>query len=90
RDQVAAIDGPRLFVLEGLTMYLEEDAVRDLVTGLADRCPGSHLLVDTTGPRTGLLGATGRSATSAALRASSAGACGTCQSWPRGITACTS
>ena len=90
RDQVAAIDGPRLFVLEGLTMYLEEDAVRDLVTGLADRCPGSHLLVDTTGPRTGLLGATGSSATSAALRASSAGACGTCQSWPRGITACTS
>jgi O-methyltransferase involved in polyketide biosynthesis len=50
RDQVAAIDGPRLFVLEGLTMYLEEDAVRDLVTGLADRCPGSRLLVDTTGP----------------------------------------
>jgi O-methyltransferase involved in polyketide biosynthesis len=49
-DRVAGIAGPRLFVLEGLTMYLEEDAVRDVITGLADRCPGSHLLVDTAGP----------------------------------------
>jgi O-methyltransferase involved in polyketide biosynthesis len=50
RARVAAIDGPRLFVIEGLTMYLDEPAVRDLVTGLADRCPGSHLLIETTGP----------------------------------------
>ena len=40
RDRVAVIGGPRLFVLEGLTMYLGGDAVRDLVTGLADCCPG--------------------------------------------------
>jgi O-methyltransferase involved in polyketide biosynthesis len=39
-------------VLEGLTMYLEEPGVRDLVTGLADRCPGSHLLIETAGPLT--------------------------------------
>ena len=31
-------------------MYLGEAAVRDLVTGLADRCPGSHLLIETAGP----------------------------------------
>jgi len=50
RDRVAVIGGPRLFVLEGVTMYLGEAAVRDLVTGLADRCPGSHLLIETAGP----------------------------------------
>jgi O-methyltransferase involved in polyketide biosynthesis len=50
RARVAAIDGPRLFVLEGLTMYLDEPGVRDLVTGLADRCPGSHLLIEAAGP----------------------------------------
>jgi len=50
RDRVAIVGGPRLFVLEGLTMYLGESAVRDLVTGLADRCPGSHLLIETAGP----------------------------------------
>ena len=49
RARVAAIDGPRLFVLEGLTMYLDEPGVRDLVTGLADRCPGSHLLIEAVG-----------------------------------------
>jgi len=50
RDRVAAIGGPRLFVLEGLTMYLGEADVRDLVAGLADSCPGSHLLIETAGP----------------------------------------
>jgi len=50
RDRAAAIDGPRLFVLEGLTMYLDDPGVRGLVTGLADRCPGSHLLIETAGP----------------------------------------
>jgi O-methyltransferase involved in polyketide biosynthesis len=50
RDRVAAIDGPRLFVLEGLTMYLDEPGVRGMVTSLADRCPGSHLLIETAGP----------------------------------------
>jgi len=50
RDRVAVIGGPRLFVLEGLTMHLDGDAVRDLVTGLADRCPGSHLLIEAAGP----------------------------------------
>ena len=50
KARVAAIDGPRLFVLEGLTMYLDEPVVRDLVTGLADRCPGSHLLIEAAGP----------------------------------------
>ena len=50
RARVAAIEGPRLFVLEGLTMYLEEPGVRDLVTDLVDRCPGSHLLIETAGP----------------------------------------
>ena len=49
RDRVAAIEGPRLFVLEGLTMYLDEPGVRDLVTGLADHCPGSHLLIEAVG-----------------------------------------
>jgi O-methyltransferase involved in polyketide biosynthesis len=39
-------------VLEGLTMYLDEPSVRDLITGLADRCPDSHLLVETAGPLT--------------------------------------
>jgi O-methyltransferase involved in polyketide biosynthesis len=52
RARVAAIDGPRLFVLEGLTMYLDEPDVRDLVAGLADSCPGSHLLIETAGPVT--------------------------------------
>ena len=52
RARVAAIDGPRLFVLEGLTMYLDEPRVRDLVAGLADRCPGSHLLIEAVGPAT--------------------------------------
>ena len=50
RDRVAVIGGPRLFVLEGLTMHLGGDAVRDLVTGLADCCPGSHLLIESAGP----------------------------------------
>jgi O-methyltransferase involved in polyketide biosynthesis len=49
RARAAAIDGPRLFVLEGLTMYLDEPGVRDLVVGLADRCPGSHLLIEAVG-----------------------------------------
>jgi O-methyltransferase involved in polyketide biosynthesis len=52
RARAAAIDGPCLFVLEGLTMYLDEPGVRDLVTGLADRCPRSHLLIETAGPLT--------------------------------------
>jgi O-methyltransferase involved in polyketide biosynthesis len=50
RDRVAVIGGPRLFVLEGLTMHLGGDAVRDLVTGLADCCPGSHLFIEAAGP----------------------------------------
>ena len=33
-------------------MYLHEPGVRDLVTGLADRCPGSHLLIETAGSLT--------------------------------------
>jgi O-methyltransferase involved in polyketide biosynthesis len=52
RARVAGIDGPRLFVLEGLTMYLDEPDVRDLVAGLAAGCPGSHLLIETAGPAT--------------------------------------
>jgi O-methyltransferase involved in polyketide biosynthesis len=50
RALVAAIDGPRLFVIEGRTMHLDETSIRDLVIGLAERCPGSHLLIEAAGP----------------------------------------
>jgi O-methyltransferase involved in polyketide biosynthesis len=53
RDTIAGIPGPQLLVLEGLTMYLHEAGIRELLTDLADRSPGSELLIETTGPRTG-------------------------------------
>ncbi len=48
-----SIDASRgvLFILEGLTMYLAESEVRELVTDLATRFPGSELLIETVGPR---------------------------------------
>ena len=76
----AAIDGPRLFVLEGLTMYLDEPAVRDLVTELADRCPGSHLLIETAGPLTQPPAATGSSTAPGRPSPGSAGARAACPS----------
>ena len=51
RDTIAGVPVPRLFVLEGLTMYLHEPDIRSLLTDLADRFPGSHLLIETVGPR---------------------------------------
>ena len=50
-EAVADSPGPWLFILEGLTMYLHESEVRSLVTDLADRFPGSHVLIETVGPR---------------------------------------
>ena len=52
RDTIAGIPGPQLFVLEGLTMYLHEAGIRELLTDLAGRSPGSELLIETVGPRT--------------------------------------
>jgi len=44
------IAGAPLFIAEGLLMYLEERDVRSLVTTLADRFPGSHLLAEVLSP----------------------------------------
>jgi len=52
RDTIAGIPGPKLFVLEGLTMYMHEAGIRELITDLTERSPGSELLIETVGPRT--------------------------------------
>lgn len=40
-----------LFILEGVLMYLAENAVRGLLVDTADRFPGAHIAFDTAGVR---------------------------------------
>lgn len=51
RKTLESHPGQLLFILEGLTMYLQEHEVRELITDLADRFPGSELLIETVGTR---------------------------------------
>ncbi|MCA9689984.1 MAG: class I SAM-dependent methyltransferase [Myxococcales bacterium] len=46
-----AIEGPAIFLAEGLFMYLPEDGVRALVLALARRFPGSELVFETFNAR---------------------------------------
>lgn len=41
-----------LFIAEGVLMYFTEEKVRKLLTGIADRFPGSHIAFDTSGSLT--------------------------------------
>ncbi|MFD4577015.1 class I SAM-dependent methyltransferase [Streptomyces sp. NPDC058417] len=48
-DEVARTGGPYFFVSEAVLLYLEEEQVRSVVQGLADRFPGAGLSFDTGG-----------------------------------------
>jgi hypothetical protein len=61
-------------------MYLDEPGVRDLIAGLADRCPGSRLLIEAPGPRPNPPGGTGSSTAPGRPRPGSARTCAACPS----------